>query len=221
MSEAEENYLWFPMPCSLDYSGLVRSGYTLEGFTTEDTMGIPRLAQDGCIITFYYCKPHYWGHGPKLFFFRNAARSKLIWVAFAEHRSAIFLPERERKLWAVIGGSVNGMEDAKLISKDCPLEPNNGRWDKGLFLEHSLISKLSNGETVVLVVTKAIVDNRVGNRAMIAVLQSGSSDSSDSQMYSDLEEPEAHNVPLRDIVSGSELGDDGSFGKLIEVNQNT
>jgi hypothetical protein len=196
-------------PFSLEYYRLVRAGYELEAYTTG-RRGSLSIQIDECNISFFperYVRPGQ-SHGPNIVFFRHSERGMRVWVTFC------WLPFQE-KLWVMVDGSADEMETPELISKERPLEPTSRNWDKGEFVEHSLINTLYNGEKVEVKLRRAIAGDQVGFTARIAIYESHDRN---LDFYPEMKSKK-NPVRLQSFLKSSELDDDGSFGGIIKVNR--
>jgi hypothetical protein len=186
-------------PCTLDFSDLVEAGYLLEAYTTQER-DQPILQREECKIDFFQ---NAFFNRPKIVFFKHPDRATRIWVTLCR-------PSFERKLWMMVDSDFDLNQTPEAISKDCPLESKNRRWDRGEFVDHTMVTTLCNGDTVKVTSRRAMLADKIGILAKIAIFDRR------WDPYLDLN-TEKHPVPLRNFLDSFELDEDGSFGDITEV----
>jgi hypothetical protein len=114
----------------------------------------------------------------------------------------------------MVDGSTDEMETLESISKDRPLEPTNRRWNKGEFVEHSLINTLYNEEKVEFILRRSVTGDQVGFMARIATYEHYWN----LDFYPNMK-PEKSPVRLQSFLKSIELDGSGSFGDIIKVDR--
>jgi hypothetical protein len=147
------------VPCCLEYSDLVRAGYLLEAYATDDPDS--RIQQEECKINFLDTRP--WRADPKIFFFKHVDMARRIWIMFVR------LPD-QRKLWLLVDGNSYLMDTPEFISNYRPLETNASRLKHGQFIDHTITDELYDRSTVKASLRKAMLGEQLGLMVKITIV---------------------------------------------------
>jgi hypothetical protein len=118
-------------------------------------------------------------------FFKHPDKAARVWIA---------LYPFERKLWALIDGSIDEKDTPELILKDNRLDGANKRWDDGEIVEHTLTNTILEGKMVSLTVKRAIILDQPGFMMKVAVW------GNNQEYYLD-PRPKKRLLPLRELLA--------------------
>ena len=146
--------------CSLDYSNLLNAGYILEAYSMGSRYDFSRVRHQEISRIIFRLGDLPGAPWPMIIFFKQPDKAARIWVA---------LYPFERKIWALIDGSIDEKDTPELILKDQRLDEANKRWDGGDIVEHTLTNTIFESETVSLTVKRAIILDQPGFMMKVAV----------------------------------------------------
>jgi hypothetical protein len=184
---------------SLDYSNLLKAGYILEAYSRISISEFFRHEDKSRII--FQLGDLSGTPWPMVIFFKHPDKAARVWIA---------LYPFERKLWALIDGSIDEKDTPELILKDNRLDGANKRWDDGEIVEHTLTNTILEGEMVSLTVKSAIILKMPGFMVKVAVL-------GNNQEYSLGPRPKKRLLPLRELLSASNFPVDRSPPVIVDA----